>query len=523
MSQIRTLAALGVALTLGGVVAAGITVPQPGRAASQPDTVTAAAAQSVSTGTLGRHVRPGGAVTREQIIKRAQSWVKQEVPYSQTAWWPDKATGGPYRQDCSGFVSMAWQLPTSDTTLTLPRRAHPIAVKDLKPGDILNSSGHVILFGAWTDQAKGTFTFYQASRSGYPANKSTGSIHAARLAGHPTHRYTALRYKNVTESAPAATKPSRQAPPAATPSRKPPRTAPVPAPQDPKTPTTTGPTAKPTPAPARGNRARALRLSTIVTAQNILYARSADGSGVYQWTGRGTAWAKVGGPARHLYGGGAGLFATNPHTGNIYRYDPAHHTWTGIGGPGKSFVMDATRLYGLSPDGSGIYQWTGKPGQWTKIWDHTRNVYGGPAGLFATNPGNGNIYRYHSATRSWSLTGGPGKTFATDGRHLYGLSPDGSGVYQWTGRGTAWVKVGGPARHLYGGGAGLFATNPHTGNIYRYDPNARGWSLTGGPGKTFATDGKHLYGLSPDGSGVYRWTGSGTTWTGIGAPTPRQP
>ncbi|MFF9908991.1 hypothetical protein [Streptomyces sp. NPDC013457] len=508
MSQIRTLAALGVALTLGGVVAAGITAPQPGPVGVKPDTVTNAAAQPLSTGTLGRHARPGGAVTREQIINRAQSWVKQKVPYSQTAWWPDKATGGPYRQDCSGFVSMAWQLPTSDTTLTLPRRAHPIAVKDLKPGDILNSRGHVILFGAWNNQAKGTFTFYQASRPGHPAGKSTGSIHAARLAGHPTHHYTALRYKNLTETAPVAT-----------PSRKPPRRAPAPTTPAPKT--TTAPAAKQTRAPAPSDRARTLRLSTIVTAQNTLYARSADGSGVYQWTGRGTVWVKVGGPARHLYGGGAGLFATNPHTGNIYRYDPTRRTWTGIGGPGKSFVMDTTRLYGLSPDGSGIYQWTGKPGQWTKIWDHTRNVYGGPAGLFATNPSNGNIYRYHPATRSWSLTGGPGRTFATDGKHLYGLSPDGSGVYQWTGHGTEWVKVGGPARHLYGGGAGLFATNPHTGNIYRYESNSRRWSLTGGPGRTFAADGKHLYGLSPDGSGVYKWTGRGTLWAGIGGPTPR--
>ncbi|MEU5163854.1 hypothetical protein AB0G74_30160 [Streptomyces sp. NPDC020875] len=486
-------------LTLGGVATVGLTATPSSRLPStgSPDTAALAASLATETGTLGRNARPGGPLTREQIIKRAQAWVNQKVMYSQSKWRTHPTTGGPYRQDCSGFVSMAWQLPVSETTYTLPGRARRIDKTDLKPGDLLNSAQHALLFGAWADHAKGTFTYYQESRPGRPAHQATGSIYDARLAGHPTSSYTALRYRNVVDDpAPAAASPKH-------------------APQPPTV--TAAPKPKPT-APTPPTQPKPLRLSTIVTVDERLYARSADGRGIYQWSGRGTKWTKVGGPAKHLYGGSAGLFVTDSKLGDIYRYDPKTRVWTMIGGPGKTFVMDGQRLYGLSPDGSGVYQWTGRPRQWTRIWDDALTIHGGPAGLLAVHPRTKNVYRYLPGSSSWALTGGPGKTFTTDGKHFYGLSPDGSGVYQWTGRAVAWTKAGGPAGTLYGGAAGLFATNPRTGELYRYDPARRTWHLIGGPGKTFTADGKHLYGLSPDGSAVFRWIGKGTHWASIGAP-----
>lgn len=42
---------------------------------------------------------------RKDIIARGQVWVDKNVPYSQTG------THDGYRTDCSGFVSMCWQLP----------------------------------------------------------------------------------------------------------------------------------------------------------------------------------------------------------------------------------------------------------------------------------------------------------------------------------------------------------------------------------------------------------------------------
>ncbi|MBD3550595.1 hypothetical protein H4F94_00105, partial [Streptomyces sp. SP18CM02] len=44
----------------------------------------------------------GRTTTRAEILARAQRWVTAKVPYSMEKYWSDG-----YRQDCSGFVSMA--------------------------------------------------------------------------------------------------------------------------------------------------------------------------------------------------------------------------------------------------------------------------------------------------------------------------------------------------------------------------------------------------------------------------------
>lgn len=98
--------------------------------------------------------------TRSEIIERAGFWLKQPVPYSM-----ENYTQGPdgklYRTDCSGFVSMAWGLNDSYSTVTLPQVARPIAKEDLKPGDILlkggpgsgGANGHVGIFNGWANES----------------------------------------------------------------------------------------------------------------------------------------------------------------------------------------------------------------------------------------------------------------------------------------------------------------------------------------------------------------------------------
>jgi hypothetical protein len=54
-------------------------------------------------------------VARSTMISRGQNWVDKHVPYNQGGSYEG------YRTDCSGFVSMCWQLPTpGHTTSTLP-------------------------------------------------------------------------------------------------------------------------------------------------------------------------------------------------------------------------------------------------------------------------------------------------------------------------------------------------------------------------------------------------------------------
>ncbi|MCT9093843.1 DNA/RNA non-specific endonuclease [Streptomyces sp. ASQP_92] len=248
--------------------------------------------------------------------------------------------------------------------------------------------------------------------------------------------------------------------------------------------------------------------SVAATGDDQVFALAADHSAVYQWSGHGTDWVKVGGPAEDLYAGGAGLFATNRDTHKIYKYNGAPDQWAEIGNPGAEFAVTGDHIYGLNPERDAVYEWNGTGTDWTRIGGPAQDLYAGGAGLFATN----------------RETGNPGAEFAVTGDHLYGLNPERDAVYEWSGQGTDWVKVGGPAQDLYAGGAGLFATNPDTHNIYKYNGQPDGWAQVGEAGRSFAVGSVHLYGLSPEQSAVHQWTGHGTDWTALGAPeTPALP
>ncbi|MGO4748627.1 hypothetical protein AB4212_08350 [Streptomyces sp. 2MCAF27] len=509
MSRIRTVVLRG-AVGVAGAALAATLVAEPAHA----DSRQVDSAPVTTTGALGAGAAPGGQVTRDQIMKRAQVWVDQAVPYSANglvspySWWYDDATGGRYRQDCSGFVSMAWQLPSSETTYSLMPSGESdhdittrISTAELQPGDILNSPEHVVIFDRWIDRDRGTFSYYQESSRSRPTNKNTdGNLYASTLASHPTSTYRALRYKKISDG-PA---------PAATPAAEPTQASPA-----------------PTPEPARRKLARSTRPRgphpIAVTSKNRLYAISRDGSGVHAWNTDTEDGGQIGGPAAEVYAGGAGLFAVNPGTRDIYKYNggTAQGNWSRVGGPGRTFAVTGDHLYGLSPDGGGIYEWTHHGDEWKRIGDAATNIYAGGAGLFATNPQSGDLFKYNGGTgpKSWSRVGGPGRTFAVSGDHLYGLSSDGSGVWEWTGHGDQWKRIGDAATNIYAGGAGLFATNPQSGDLFKYNGGSgpKGWSRVGGPGRTFVVSNTHVYGLSPDGSEVFRWTGQGDKWSYIGA------
>ena len=63
----------------------------------------------------------------------------------------------------------------------------------------------------------------------------------------------------------------------------------------------------------------------------------------YQVLGSPEPWLKVGGPAANIYVGQAGLYATEPQTGNLWRLDPfsdpvKNPSWYQVGTPGSSFA-----------------------------------------------------------------------------------------------------------------------------------------------------------------------------------------
>ena len=144
--------------------------------------------------------RATAPITRAQITARAVTWIAEKVPYSQSRWWSNE--NGRYRQDCSGFVSMAWALNPRQNYWTgnLNKVSTPIASKNLRPGDILNwPRHHVVLFAGWANDAKTKFNLYEQYGTGH----SPRFLRNASRSYYLNKGYRPARYDKVT----AATSP----------------------------------------------------------------------------------------------------------------------------------------------------------------------------------------------------------------------------------------------------------------------------------------------------------------------------
>lgn len=150
-------------------------------------------------GSGGRPAKPADTLevpetTRADIIRRARTWVTAKVPYSMSAYWSDG-----YRQDCSGYVSMAWNLPGNEWTGSLGQFSTRISKDALQPGDILlfhnaadpHNGSHVVLFGGWTDYTHSYYIAYEQIR---PTTRRLATPYAY---WDHSDRYVAYRYKGV--------------------------------------------------------------------------------------------------------------------------------------------------------------------------------------------------------------------------------------------------------------------------------------------------------------------------------------
>ncbi|MFD3927992.1 hypothetical protein [Streptomyces sp. NPDC058614] len=188
------LAAVGLAVVAAGLLgsvqtagAAGVsTTADSGHGSSGQGPVTPAAGST--SGALAAAVA-SPAITRTEVISRAKSWVGIGLNYDQ---------GGEYqgwRTDCSGYVSMAWNLGSSLTTNTfIPEGVAEWSTKDsLLAGDVLlnddtGNSGHVAIFSSWTDSSHTQYMGYEFTGSGvhyrpipYPYFSGYGTFKPARL------------------------------------------------------------------------------------------------------------------------------------------------------------------------------------------------------------------------------------------------------------------------------------------------------------------------------------------------------
>ncbi|MFC4609480.1 peptidoglycan-binding protein [Streptomyces maoxianensis] len=197
-------AASGAAVAPAPGAASGAAVaPTPGAADPEPATEQGGAEPlhggplAGSAGTQGTAPTQLRKMTRAQIINRAKRWVTAKVPYSMEKYWSDG-----YRQDCSGYVSMAWNLAGNEWTGSLASFATRITREELQPGDILlfhnpdnpTKGSHVTIFGGWTDY---THDYYIAYEQTKPHTRKQ-----ATPTGYWTNadRYLPYRYKGLTTS-----------------------------------------------------------------------------------------------------------------------------------------------------------------------------------------------------------------------------------------------------------------------------------------------------------------------------------
>ena len=109
-------------------------------------------------------------ITRSEVVNRGQSWVDNNIMYSQSKYYDG------YRQDCSGFVSMCWELDDSYTTRTIDNVSNEISLDELRIGDAVWTPGHIVIFVRWVDDSHTSFVVLEESTWGRPALRREKNI-----------------------------------------------------------------------------------------------------------------------------------------------------------------------------------------------------------------------------------------------------------------------------------------------------------------------------------------------------------
>ena len=166
------------------------------------------------------------ALTGDDAVARVEPWVLHQVHYCQApngARDYDSACStycnrysnpawDPYRSDCSGFLSYAWGLPapgrvTGQFSPFQNDITHAIPASELRAGDAVNNSEHVMLFKAWvTPGSRATFLEEPGCSSATPyAHELTSDV---SINGDSIHvswngmTFTAIRLNAIQPPAP---------------------------------------------------------------------------------------------------------------------------------------------------------------------------------------------------------------------------------------------------------------------------------------------------------------------------------
>ncbi|WP_169790438.1 Ig-like domain-containing protein, partial [Streptacidiphilus anmyonensis] len=161
----------------------------------------------------------GGSISPCMMLARANNWIANQVPYNQGGWYASPSGDGTYREDCAGFVAMAWHMTWSPpVTYSPPGLDDPSISKYLgtvaslrsagqlntiQPGDALALTGeHIVLFAGWTDSTDTTAVIDSESHTGTPTGQDLWSASYLADQGYKAYRY------NLNQTNPPATAPT---------------------------------------------------------------------------------------------------------------------------------------------------------------------------------------------------------------------------------------------------------------------------------------------------------------------------
>ena len=161
------------------------------------DELTAESEEALSTACSISRAQIMASVSggRETAVRRAFTWWDAQVPYSQS-----KYHGG-YRTDCSGFISMAWQLGTSYTTANFVSGGGDSfllgSYDSLRPGDALvrrsNGAGHIVMFLGWNNAAKTSACVIEQNSTALDMEFGTRTASSLRASGYKAIRADKFR------------------------------------------------------------------------------------------------------------------------------------------------------------------------------------------------------------------------------------------------------------------------------------------------------------------------------------------
>lgn len=192
-------------------------------------------AVSETTGTTAAALT---TVTRSDAIARGELWVNAKLQYCQaangahdddtacasTCTRESNVDWDPYRSDCSGFISWAWELPspgrvTGEFAPFETAVSSTIACTDLKPGDAANKNagGHIVLFKEWvTPGVEAVFLEEPGCSAATPyAHEFTSAVSCSGVnidIAYEGETFTAIRYLDISDDDSSADAGSSEAP-----------------------------------------------------------------------------------------------------------------------------------------------------------------------------------------------------------------------------------------------------------------------------------------------------------------------